>query len=100
MVVMLLSVAMEDASAAKTPPSATAMIETIIPSTRMRRDTMRFRYIFVLLGNAHAILRHQDSAFSCRKKRRVFGGDSCHQVVAILSMFRHPPHRAGQTAPV
>ena len=45
-------------------------------------------FIFVLLGNVHAILRPKDSAFSCREKRRFFGGDSCHQVVAMLSRFR------------
>src|SRR5271165_4802728 len=88
MVLMLLSVAMEDASAAKAPPPATAMIEQTMPITRMRRETMRFRFIFALLGYVHAILRHQNSAFSCREKLRFFGGDSCHQVVVMLSMFR------------
>jgi hypothetical protein len=48
---------------------------------------MRFRFKFAILGYVHAILRHQNSAFLRREKRRFFGGASCHQVVAMLSMF-------------
>jgi hypothetical protein len=91
MVVMVFNVAMEDGSAAKALPSATATIEKTKPSTRMRRESMRFSSIFVLLGYVHTILRDQSSAFSCREKRRFFIGDGCHDIVAMLSMFRCQP---------